>query len=130
MAQVAKGPNNFAVAEFSQQADNFTVTLGTYFEQEFAPINLDYRHLSSAQNSSSLSRPGVLVCAFLSCPRTSIFISFESQQQHDARQSKNALLSIAFIVFVVPRVSLLTPLQKGRLSLSGCKAGAGPARFP
>src|SRR5713101_4322775 len=103
---MAEGPDNFAVAEFSQQADDFTVTLGAFFEQEFAPINFDYRHLSSAQNSSSLNRPGVLACASLSCPWASIFISFESQQHAVRRKERNVLRFIASTLFVRSRLVL------------------------
>src|SRR6266849_10704506 len=104
MAQVAKGPNNFAFAEFSHQADNVTVTLGAFFEQEFAPINFDCRHLSSAQNSSSLNRPGVLVC--VSCSRTTAFICFESQQHAVRRKERNVLRFIASTLFVRSRLVL------------------------
>ncbi len=96
---MAEGPDNFAVSEFSHQADDFTVTLGAFFEQEFAPITFDYRHLSSAQNSSSLSRPGVFVCVFVSWRRTLKFISFESQQ-HAARRKDRKVRR-----FIISRLS-------------------------
>src|ERR1700719_914999 len=97
---MTEGPDNFAVVEFSQQADNFTVALGAFFKQEFVPVNFDCCHLSSAQNSSSLSRPGVLVWASLSCPRRSMFISLESQQHAVRRRERNVLRFISLPTFV------------------------------
>src|SRR6266849_10852944 len=101
---MTEGSDNFAVAEFSHQADNFAVTFGAFFEQEFAPVNFDYRHLSSAQNSSSLSRPVVLIC--LSCSRTTAFICFESQQHAVRRKERNVLRFIASTLFVRSRLVL------------------------
>src|SRR5258708_30935395 len=90
---MTEGPDNSPIAEFSHQAHNLTMTLGAFFEQEFAPINFDCRHLSSAQNSSSLLRPGVLV--FVSCARTTAFICFQSQQHTVRRRERNVRRFIA-----------------------------------
>src|SRR5216684_6796764 len=103
---MTKSSDDLSVPEFPYQTDNFSMTFRAFFEQEFAPINFDYRHLSSAQNSSSLNRPGVLVCAFLSCPWASIFISFESQQHAVRRKERNVLRFIASTLFVRSRLVL------------------------
>src|SRR6266849_8099713 len=101
---MTKSSDDLAVPEFPYQTDNFSMTFRAFFEQEFASINFDYRHLSSAQNSSSLNRPGVLVC--LSCSRTTAFICFESQQHAVRRKERNVLRFIASTLFVRSRLVL------------------------